>query len=1027
MSEPNLRSQETVEGQSIRQISGGEGSSRHHDKHVRIHLKKLYGRSSETAKLLQAYRRMTDQQQDNQRPEIVVIFGNDGVGKSTLAQTLDKHVTDDGGYFVRGKFDRISSGGQPYTGFIQAFQKWTSLILSRGMEASNAMRNDIEAAVPDYESRILIDMIPSLEQVIGLGEERARQGDSPKRMRFAFVFRKFVRAICSPQRPLVILLDDIDYADQSSLDLLSTLIPEASNEGIMFIASCKDAQSESPVSNLFGTLEKANVLVTKIKLLNLNDETVNSIVADILELPASQTKHLSDFIYQETMGNIHFLLAFLCTLQEKSLLRFDDENMRWVVSEKGIYEEMESCNVGQLIMERMATQHSQSLLEVLKVAACLGSTLDNLMLDRVFGTCVARHLFLGSECGFLVYDTQLEQYSFAHDTVQNAAYSLIPKDERPFFHLSIGRKLRRNLRADHFDKNIFVIMNQFRLGADCIRNAQEKYDVAVLSLETGEKAVSASSFPTASLYLDLGIQLLGASAWNDHYELSLALYNTAAEVNYCTADFERVSMLHSAVLHHGRSFRDKLRAYESDVCTLGATDRMEQAIESGLNVLKELHEPVPANPTARQVHREYRRLKRITDAKSNESLLRLPLMKDPDKLEAVKMMNLVFLYAHLCRPQLSGILTMRMMRLTLDSGLSAMTSSVFVLYGMLLCSSSAGDANEGYRFGCLGLSLLEKFAVVGLAWLPRVFAGQYACISPWKRPFRESQDPLKQSVTIGLEFGDIEYSMLNANLYCFTLLEEGRPLPFIQSEIQNFRDIMILQKQESALALIQPFSLFIDNLMGQKHDLVSASGQLRYDRMTILARTGQLNSMHSFAINFHGTVMAYLFGDYDIAYQLIFDCHNIFQHPLAGFDKCSVAYWTSLVCLALAATSVGKKRSTYLFQSRRYTKMLKSWVLDSPHNVLAGLSLIEAEVASITGKSKQAFAKYLVAISVAKGEALLKEECIVNERIGRHFLRLNDFTGATPFLQRSCELYLEWGSKTKANHLKNEFSQFIGG
>lgn len=242
MTEPTFSSQDTG-GHFIGSSSSSSSSGNSRSERIRGP-KHALGRSTEVAKLLQAYRRMTDRPQETQRPEFVVISGPTGVGKTALAQSLKKPVTDDDGYFIRGKFDGISARGVPYTAFIAAFEEWTSLVVSRGAEVRNAMRECIRAALPDY-SRILIDMIPCLAQIIA-SEEEATHANSPARMRFAFVFRKFVRAVCSPQRPLVLLLDDVDCADQSSLDLLSTLIPDRSNEGIMFVVTCKDAQPDSP-------------------------------------------------------------------------------------------------------------------------------------------------------------------------------------------------------------------------------------------------------------------------------------------------------------------------------------------------------------------------------------------------------------------------------------------------------------------------------------------------------------------------------------------------------------------------------------------------------------------------------------------------------------------------------------------------------------------------------------------------------------------------------------------------------------
>lgn len=697
--------------------------------------------------------------------------------------------------------------------------------------------------------------------------------------------------------------------------------------------------------------------------------------------------------------------------------------MRWVVSEEeGIYQEMEGYNISGLILERMM-QLPSPLLDVMKVASCLGSTLDKLILDRVFGTCVSKHLFLASELGFLVYDSLLEQYLFVHDAFLNAAYSIIEKDKKRSSHLSIGRKLRRNLSADEFIRYIFVVMNQYRLGAEQIRNKEEKNAVAELCLLTAEKAVAASSFPTSSLYLELGIWLLGDELWTDHYDLGLALFSTAAEVNYCTADFERVQALTSSVFDNAQCFQEKLRAYCTEVFTLGTMGKMEDAIVLGLDVLKKLGKPVPAHPIGRQVERETKKIKRLTNAKTNEAILRLQLMKDTDKLACMKMMGFLFLYAHLCRPYLAAILTIRMVRLTLEGGLSALSSPAFSTYGMLLCSSG-GDVDEGYRFGCLSLVLLERFKSSGsLAWMPRVYAGHYGCVSPWRRPFRESQEPLKRSIWIGLEYGDIEYSMLNASLYCFNLIDAGLPLPFIDEELQSFRDVMVLQRQEGALALVRPFSQFIRNLMGHEHDLVSATGQLRFDVTTTLAL--QTNAMNMFEMCFNRTILAFLFADYALAFGMISQCERLFQHPMAGFDLCAVSYWTALVSLALAATSVGREKSRCIARSRRCIEMIEKWSLDSPHNLTARLYLLQAEEASVKGDSKRAYAKYLIAISVARKEQLLHEEAIATERAARHMLRLNDFASASPLLQRSFHLYLEWGAMGKAEHLKNEFSRCI--
>jgi predicted ATPase len=979
--------------------------------------KKLYGRAKEGSTLLLAYRKTTEQ---GEGPGFVCLAGAEGTGKTALALTLRGPVTDDGGYFIRGKFDRLLRA-EPFAAFVSAFQELTTLVVSRGEKTVKSMRHDIHSAIAE-ESKILIDTIPSLEQIIGNQNETARLQGAQARLRFAFVFRKFVRAVCFQKKPLVLLLDDLHFADQSSLDLLASLISDTSNKGILFVATYKETGATSPVSKLLGRLEDANVPICRVGLSNFHDETVKSMVVDILALPPPNTKQLTDFIYNQTAGNVLFVIEFLCSLEDKFLLRFDSDEKRWVVNEQRVYQEMGNNLVGDLILERMKKQ-AQQLLDILKVASCLGSKLDEPLLHCALSETASKFLDDGAERGFLTYNWEQDNYSFTHDVFQQAAYMLTPKEHRSAFHLAIGRKLRKNLSPKELDRNIYVVLTQFRVGVDEVTSHRERYDIAELCLRAAEKAVSASSFPTASLYVDFGIEVLGDNHWKDAYALSLELYNTGTEVNYCTANFERVRDLLSTLFKNARSFQDKLRAYATEVYVLGATDQMGEAISRGLKVLGELGEPIAPHASARRVSSEVDKMQRLTRGKTDESLLRLPLMTDPDKLAAMKMLNLIFLSAMMTRPLLAATVSLSMMRLTLKHGLSAMSSTAFVTYGMLLCGLPV-DFDQGYRFGQLSLTLLERFKMK--EWLPRVYAGVYGVINLHKQPVWLTLEPLKTGFTIGLEFGDIEYAMLNANLYCFNLINAGRSLPFIESELTNFCEIMTIQKQESALVMVRPFIRFIQNLTGLSHDLVSPTGQLSFYQTDALSHAVETeNSMSVFAINFQGLVLAYLFGDYELASRMAVNCRPLLQNPVIGCDKCSLAFYDSLVALALAAESQAKEKARHIALARRNMKILKNWARESPHNCLARLSLVQAEEASVTGNRNRAYAKYLIAIAVAHEEGLLNEHSMATERMGRHLIRLNDVSLAAPYLQRSHVLYLEWGASAKAKYLKDEFNEYI--
>ena len=365
---------------------------------------------------------------------------------------------------------------------------------------------------------------------------------------------------------------------------------------------------------------------------------------------------------------------------------------------------------------------------------------------------VITHMRMSVSSGLIV-PIDVGTYRFATNGVREAAYSLIPHEERDTFHLAVGRQLWRGFSEEDLKKHQSVVLGQMKLGAKSTTNKKERNATAALCLTAAQRAFEWSMFPAAAESLDFGLSLLGDRSWRDEYDLTLALHSTAAEVGYTLGDFSKAEERVEAILSNARVFDDTFEAYSVKINIL-ATTKVQEAIDVGLEVLKKIGEPMPSSPRSGYVKREYIRSRRLMKSKNPEMLLRLPIMTDHHKAATVQIINLLALPAIFGRPCLLPVLAMRAARITVEHGLCNLSSVAFGLYGMTL--AACGEAEEATRYGELALQLLERFDAK--QWLPRVHVCVYGCIFSWTKDLRTCIGPLGRGFDVGIETGDVEVS-----------------------------------------------------------------------------------------------------------------------------------------------------------------------------------------------------------------------------------------------------------------------------
>jgi histidine kinase len=973
---------------------------------------RLYGRSREKAALRQAYRGIWETEAGSKPTvQLALISGLAGSGKTSLAMSLKQHVLDDGGFFLTGKFDRMQTS-QLYDAIVSAFSELVDNVLEKGIDAVRALRKAIQAAV-HTEQRILTDMIPALTKIL-----RPLRKDAPKEFRqssdevscFKFVFRMFVRAISSPEFPIVLLLDDLHYADDASLDLLQSLVTDSVNDGILFIGTFRIEKKNDRIRRFLNNIGSMDL--TDIRLAGLPRDSIDEMVADLFSVVhPEQIKPLTDIVYKQTTGNVFYTREILRYLQEDGLLSFDETGMEWVWDERKILSKLTFRKVTELMTIRLS-KLPKATREVLEVAACLGSQLDEKLLDRISPRPVHSHLQNATSRGFLQYDKINDRYWFSHDIVQEAAYKMVLYQEREAFHLTIGRELWKSFDdIDELEVHIFMILGQIREGANLINYQEEKNDVAALCLRAGELAICTSCFQTASEYLLLGVSMLGENCWNEEYELALELYNAAAEIEYSVGNFDNVEKLATEIFSNTRLFPDTLRAHSIQVYSLGSRGHMLKAIERGLDVLEKLGEKFPTKQAPNSIAIAMKRTKWLVKTKSNEELLRLPLMSNPVKLAAMQMMNIMFLYAYIAVPSLAPLISLRMVKLTLEYGLSDVSSVGFVTYAMLLCGIGS-DFDEGYRLGDLAMKIFDKFDTK--AWIGRIAAWFYGSVCTWRKPILVIFDPIKKAHRVALETGDIDFAILNANIYCWESFDIST-LPKVEKIITGFSSRMDAYDQESVLMMIKPLWQTVHNFTGRAHgDPKILTGEImEQDYMVQYAREN--NKTLLIWCHFYRLLLSYMFGDTESAEVHASVCRVAENNPFGSSDHVLLMFYDGLATMAQ-----GKMNRHRQKVANRCIKTFKSWSKQSPENFLGKLYFLEAELAATNEDSIRAHAKYTAAISLSREGGYILQHALANERAGKYFLRRGEKDLARSYLKEAIAVYEKWGGKAKVAHLQNE-------
>jgi predicted ATPase/signal transduction histidine kinase len=1008
---------------------------------------KLYGRELEVKMLLEGFDRVA-----KGKSELMLVAGFSGIGKTAVVNEVHKPIVRQRGYFIKGKFDQFNRN-IPFSAFVQAFRNLIGQLWSENDTELQQWRTKILQGLGE-NAQVIIEVIPELEKIIGKQPPVTELTGSSAQNRFNLLFSKFLQIFTTKEHPLVIFLDDLQWADLASLKLIKMLMSEGEIRYLFLIGAYRDNEV-SPVHPLIQTvdeMQRAGGKIQTITLSPLKNTDVNQLITDTLNCQPELAQPLTDLVYMKTKGNPFFTTQLLKSLYEDGLIAFKPPS---VPSLKGRSEGGWECDITRVrtltltddVVVFMALQLQKLATEtqnVLKLAACIGNQFDLETLAIVYQKSVtetASDLWKALQEGLIlpqseVYKFFLSQeqelvggeqvpsrnevlttnqqvnYRFLHDHVQQAAYALIPEDSKKLTHVNIGQLLLNNTEKIEDEDKIFDIVNHLNQGIDLIVQETEKNQLAQLNLVAGRKAKASTAYGAAVEYLNLGLQLLAVDSWEHQYDLTLKLHIEAIEAEYLNTNFEDATALAMLVLPRANSLLERVRVYELQMQIYVAKLELLKTIEIGIQVLKmleiSLEKPIPVNLVI-------------------EDLATLPEMTEPQKMAAMRILMTLIAAAYFADPALLFPIILTMIHLSCKYGNCSYSAYGYVLYGLLLCGPLA-DIESGYRYGQLALQLLNHFNAKELR--AKIFLVYNGNIRHWKEHTKTTIKPLLEAIQVGVETGDIEYAGYASTNYCDQRFAIGESLDLMEQQRRQYIDLMQKFQQEYSINYQKMGLQMTLNLLGKAEDKCQLIGP-DFDETKMLPIFWERKTA-TLLFYFHWLKgrLLYLFESVPEAVSLLKIAEEYIGSVAGMVTVGEHNFYYSLALLAwlnsfdLEGENEGD-RANYLAQVISNQKKLKEWANLAPSNFQHKYDLVEAEQAKLLKENWQATEFYDRAISLAKENGYTQEEALANELAAKFYLDRGKEKFAQSYMIEAYYCYSRWGAKAKIADLEKRYPQLL--
>jgi PAS domain S-box-containing protein len=971
---------------------------------------RLYGREYEIDTLLAAFERVVA----NGTPELVLVSGYSGIGKSSVVNELHKVLVPPRGLFASGKFDQYKRD-IPYTTLGQAFQSLVRQILGQSEAELGRWRGALSEAL-GANGQLIVNLVPELELVVGKQQPVPDLPPQDAQNRFQMVFRRFLGVFARKEHPLALFLDDLQWLDAATLDLVEHLVTHSEVRHLLLVGAYRNNEV-GPAHPLVRTLEaigKAGARVQEIVLTPLGLDEIGRLVADAVQCESERAQSLAQLVHEKTGGSPFFAIQFFTALAEERLLEFDPGIRAWQWDMDRIRARSYSDNVVDLMAERLK-RLSATTQDALKRFACLGNVAAIDMLTLVRGEAEATthaELWEAVHAG-LVFRLD-SAYKFLHDRIQQAAYSLIPDEQRADCHLRIGRVLRSGIKANELAERLFDVANQFNRGAARLVERVEKAQVATINLRAGRKAKASAAYGSACVYFSAGMALLDHRDWGSQYELTFSLWLERAECEFLSGNFQEAEQLIGELSSRAESKVDQAAVYQVKILLHTVKSENPQAVASALTCLGLFGIDLPAHPTLGQVQAEYETVSQALEGRPTESLIDLPLMTDPELQAAMQMLSVLSPPAYFTDFHLFCLTACRMVKIGMQHGISDASTLGFALLGFI-SGPVFHRYGEGCRFAKLACDLVEKHRFI--ANQPKVYHAM-GTVAFWTQPIGTAIEFMRATFRTAIETGDLTFACYGMHQIVPGLLLRNDPLDAVwrESEVAldfareaRYGDVAdIIVSQQRFIATMQGRTASLSTFSDAQFDEATFEAQLTGDRMTLMICFYWILKLKA----------RFLSGDYAEALAAADKVKPVLAVATAQIELLDYFFYTALTVAACYENASADEQADWRNLLTAHLEQLREWADNYSPTFGDKHALVSAEIARLEGRDPDAMRLYEEAIRSAHENGFVQYEALAHEVAARFYAARGFDTIAHAYLRNAHHCYLRWGALGKVRQFE---------
>jgi len=1030
--------------QQTAQIKGFRLASRDFPEQFQIP-QKLYGRELAIAQLLEAFERVTQPDKSSElaevaslkRAEMMLVGGPSGIGKTALIQELYRPISQQRGYFISGKFDQLQRN-IPYSAIGSALQSLVRQLLTESQAQLDRWCDRLNEAL-EINGQVIVDIVPDIEQIIGKQPPVQLLESTQAKNRFNRVFQDFIRVFCQPSHPLIIFLDDLQWADFGTLQLVELMMSDSRIKSLLLLGAYRNNEVDAnhPTMMAIERLKKEGEIVNQIVLDSLKLDDIIQLLVETLHCDRSTVLSLAKLILKKTSGNPFFISEFLHKIYQDNLLKFNQNYQRWDWNISQIQALDITDNVIDLMLGKLKTLPEKTQT-VLHLSACIGNHFDLDTLSIIYETSLRKtfeDLLPAIQHGLVQTTSELKRtsenpiesglivqnYQFRHDRIQQVAYSLIDRNHQKIVHLQIGRLLLKNFNCDKQQDQVFTLVDHLNKGFKLIEDREEVINVLELNVYAGKKAKESIAYVAARDYLQFARNAFPGDVWGERYDMALDLYRELAEAEHLNGNFSESQSLIQLAIKRTESALDNTEFYLLQISQFTLQGQFEQAIMFGRVALEKLGIHLPTEKLETALEEELAEYRKNLGNRAISELYDIAEMKDLKQRAIVKVLLRLVPTAWILDPALRYFLTSRMANITIEYGHTPKSPAVFCAFGITNIAV-LNNYQIAYELSSLGTKLNDRFNDLASKAATYQFHGSF--LMPWWIHIKFCEEMFDRAFDTEIKIGGLQSTGYVMVYRLYSSIYQGKNLDSLLGASKQYLSFcQKVQNQWSATCLLAAI-IILKNLTGDNQNRLCFEAE-NLSESDFLATCKRTQTMA--AICFYKILKMQALYLYEQPAQLSFleELGQLLDYISTTISTAKYNFYYSLTLAACYARLSPQKQKECWRKIEANQRQMKIWADNCEANFLHKYILVAAEMARISDQWQDAIALYDRAIASAKEYEFIQNEALGNELAAKFWLARGKEDFAKLYMRKARQGYQIWGAKRKVEQLEEKYPQWF--